>query len=69
MTLKEIENKYKENIFADEFSIYKKTEAECSKCGSPLYQNVYIVLTSYPPQYQYICKACGNVETSTISLI
>lgn len=35
-----------------------KTNVECPKCGKLLWKRTDIVLTSYPPQYQYECD-CG----------
>lgn len=37
----------------------KQTNIECPKCGSKIYKRLDIVLTSYPPQYQYECHNCG----------
>lgn len=42
--------------------------AACSKCGCQLLLNTRIVLTTFPEQYQYLCEACGNVETSYLRL-
>ena len=67
-TLKEIELERFNADHFDGYTWYKPVDAACSKCGSQLYINDMVVLTSYPPQYQYICKECGNVETSTIRL-
>ena len=35
------------------------TEIECPKCGALLWRRTDIVLTTYPPQFQYECDACG----------
>ena len=35
----------------------------CDICGNRMERD-NIVLTSYPPQFKYHCKVCGNVETS-----
>ena len=43
---------------------YKKTQIECPKCGELLLMRTDMVLTSYPPQYQYVCKTCGWVGNS-----
>lgn len=42
--------------------------AACEKCGGQLFIDTRIVLSSYPPKNMYICKACGNVETSYLVL-
>lgn len=64
-TLKEIEAERGDKDF---FESYRPVNAKCSKCGAQLYINDGVVLTSYPPKYQYYCKACDNVETSRIRL-
>lgn len=43
---------------------YLKTDIECPVCGAPVYKNTSIVLTSYPPQYQFHCEKCGWYGTS-----
>lgn len=40
-----------------------QTNIECPECGKFLFERRDIVLTSYPPQYQYEC-ACGFVGYS-----
>lgn len=67
-TLKEIEEERINQDFFENYNQFKPVDAKCSKCGGQLYINDSVVLTSYPPQYQYYCKVCGNVETSMISL-
>lgn len=47
---------------------YSPVNAVCSKCGGQLYINNTLVLTTYPPKYQYYCKDCGNVEASFLHL-
>ena len=34
----------------------------CPKCGGGMCRNEMVVLTSYPPQYEYSCNKCGYVE-------
>ena len=41
------------------FSNKEKTNIQCPKCGEPLYKRNDIVLTSYPPQFQYECDKCN----------
>ncbi len=67
-TLKEIEAESTDNGFFESYNWYRPVNAKCSKCGGQLYINDSVVLTSYPPQYQYYCKDCGNVENSRIRL-
>ena len=67
-TLREIEAERINQDFFESYNCYRPVNAKCSKCGAQLYINDSVVLTSYPPQYQYYCKACGNVETSAIRL-
>lgn len=42
---------------------YMQTEIECPTCGMPIYKNVSLVLTSYPPQYQFRCMNCGWTDS------
>lgn len=35
-----------------------KTDIECPECGKPLYKRTDIVLSSYPPKYEYKCLSC-----------
>lgn len=34
----------------------------CPKCGGGMCKHENIILTSNPPQYEYQCNKCGNVE-------
>lgn len=36
----------------------QKTGIECPKCGKMIWKRTDVVLTSYPPKYQYECE-CG----------
>ena len=40
-----------------------KTEIICPKCRSRVYKNIGMVLTTYPPQYQYKCISCDWIGT------
>lgn len=55
----------------EDFTLYKEsddnmpstlqlTDIECPKCGKKIFRRTDIVLTSFPPQYQYECR-CGWV--------
>ena len=37
----------------------QKTYIECPKCGDVAEVDISMVLTSYPPQYQWSCPHCG----------
>lgn len=37
----------------------QKTDIECPKCGENIYRRTDIVLSSYPPKYEYKCLKCG----------
>lgn len=50
------------NVFNDG-QAWLKTEVECPVCGKPIYKNITMVLTSYPPQYRYECPQCHWMET------
>ena len=43
---------------------YIKTDIECPKCSALIYKNISLVLTSYPPQYQFHCEKCGWTDIS-----
>ena len=50
----------------------KKTEVKtfinriyCDKCGTEM-RTSPVLLTTYPPQYQYECPKCGELLTSTV---
>lgn len=36
------------------------TPKKCPKCGEVVKVNTDIVLTSYPPQYHWVCPKCGK---------
>ena len=55
---------FKNLKFTYETTNYKKTQIECPKCGAPLFMRTDVVLTTYPVQYQYVCKECGWVGHS-----
>lgn len=48
-----------EDIYGEYGEVYTKVDVACPYCRAPLYKRTDIVLTSYPPQYQYQCKECG----------
>ena len=50
------------NLFNDG-QTWIQTEVECPKCGKFLYKNMSLVLTSYPPKYQYKCSNCKWFQT------
>ena len=41
------------------------TDIECPECGRNIYFNSSIILTSYPPKYQYWCS-CGWTGSSHV---
>ena len=50
-----------EDIYGECGERYTPVDVKCPECGKHLYKRTDIVLTSYPPQYQYECKECGWV--------
>jgi len=52
---------FKNNIHKDIPSKYQITQIICPKCGKPLYRDQSIVLTTYPPQFSYVCLSCNWV--------
>lgn len=65
-TLKELEQE-SSSIF-EGYEEYKPVNAKCEVCGGQLYINNSIILTSYPPMFQYKCSKCGHIELSTLRL-
>lgn len=41
----------------------EQTNIECPECGALIWRKTDIVLTSYPPKFQYECDACGWTGT------
>ena len=41
---------------------WSEPKYQCPKCGGGMCRNEMVVLTSYPPQYEYQCDKCGYVE-------
>lgn len=41
----------------------QETNIKCPKCKKFIYRDVGIVLSTYPPQYRYICMDCGWQDT------
>lgn len=50
-----------EEVFLQPDSV--KTEIWCPWCGAPVYKDMSIILTSYPPKYRYFCSSCKWEET------
>ena len=40
-------------------SQYELTNIRCPQCGQLIYKDNSKVLTSLPPQHEYVCKACN----------
>lgn len=57
MKWEDVANQYPET---SAFTGREKTDIDCPKCGKKMYKRTDIVLTSYPPTYQYECE-CGWV--------
>lgn len=41
---------------------WSEPKYQCPKCGGGMCENMMVVLTSYPPQYEYQCDKCGHIE-------
>ena len=53
---------YKKRQLPDSLFIKRiKTEIECPRCGKFVWKKLDVILTSFPPQYQYECD-CGWVD-------
>lgn len=47
------------NVFeSDYIPAYK-----CPECGETVYRNNNVMICTYPPRHEYICKSCGYCET------
>lgn len=53
----EMKDQYPASTFGTKL---EKTDIDCPECGKKIFKRTDIVLTSYPPQYQYECE-CGWV--------
>ena len=52
---------YKNRTVPEELFVHRvKTDIECPRCRKLIWKRTDIVLTSFPPQYQYECD-CGWV--------
>jgi len=63
MEWEEYKNQEKDKFKISGSNDWVKTEITCPKCGSSVYKNIEVVLTSYPPHYQYKCISCDWVGT------
>ena len=43
-------------------SQWSEPKYQCPRCGDGMCRNEMVVLTSYPPQYEYQCDKCGYIE-------
>ena len=43
-------------------SQWSEPKYQCPRCGGGMCRNEMVVLTSYPPQYEYQCDKCDYVE-------
>lgn len=59
MTWEEYQNQRKKSNIYKNNQHYIQTDIECPKCGDLIYKNISLILTSYPPQYQFHCEKCG----------
>ena len=63
MTWEEYQNQRRQSNIYKNNQHYIQTDIECPKCGALIYKNISLILTSYPPQYQFHCEKCGWVGT------
>ena len=40
---------------------WSEPKFQCAECGGNVRKNEMLVLTSFPPQYQYVCDDCDKV--------
>ena len=43
-------------------SQWSEPKYQCPKCSGGMRRNEMVVLTFYPPQYEYKCDKCGYIE-------
>ena len=58
-------NEYQKNRIniSGTFPKYVEIDCKCPKCNAEhIYKNISEVLTSYPPQFYYVCKNCDWVK-------
>lgn len=60
MTREEYIQNNQESMFRNN-NIYSEIKYTC-ECGGNVRKRLDIVLTSYPPKYQYECDKCSKVE-------
>ena len=41
---------------------WSKPKYQCPECGGNVRKNLMVVLTSYPPSYEYQCESCGHID-------
>ena len=55
---------YENDIVCPSFEIKEWSEPkyQCQECDGGMCRNEMIVLTTYPPKYEYRCNKCGHVD-------
>lgn len=43
-------------------SQWSEPKYQCPNCGGGMCKNMMVVLTSYPPKYEYQCDKCGYID-------
>lgn len=43
-------------------NVWSEPKYKCEKCGGNVRKNLKIILASLPPEYEYVCNNCGNVD-------
>lgn len=59
-------NEFNKMIFMDTWEMEPRSQVniECPECGAKLFRRNDIILTTYPPKYQYECDKCNWVGYS-----
>lgn len=53
---------YRASIHVLDTGRYSEPKYQCPKCDGGMCKNMFLVLTSFPPKYEYVCNKCGHVE-------
>ena len=59
-------DEFNKMIFIDTWEMEPRSQVniECPECGAKLFRRNDIILTTYPPKYQYECDKCNWIGYS-----
>lgn len=41
---------------------WSEPKYQCPECGGGMCRNEMVVLTTYPPKFEYQCNKCGHID-------